>query len=309
MHGEMPDWFAPPVWWVSLGMNDIGRMQCSEEVVVMGILRVVEELMEKRQNAQIVLNSMLPMADLRGGIYPHAQDYQDAFQGNSKQSRIVKNEPKDNGATRALRKKNTEDEIEQYEGEDPKNPMDKKEKKRYRKRKDPVNPLLDPNKTKMKKYQLFKKNLLPLWTSIYAINRELRKFCEKHDRVTFFDATNIFAERVERGKYMLRSDMISIRGHPTVAGYSAWEAAMLKKLQSMLANEEKEKKVVKYNVEESISSNKSDDGSMEQLSLDKESSGSKESSNDPEVEGDADESKSNEELSESDSKEEGDNEE
>ena len=77
-------------------MNDLGRMQCSEEVVVMGILRVVEEILEQKPNAQVVINSMLPMADLRGGIYPHVRDYQDAF-ATVKDTKFVKtNIPKRN---------------------------------------------------------------------------------------------------------------------------------------------------------------------------------------------------------------------
>mmetsp|Transcript_10344 Transcript_10344/g.23931 ORF Transcript_10344/g.23931 Transcript_10344/m.23931 type:complete len:376 (+) Transcript_10344:165-1292(+) len=79
LHGEMPDDFNPRVWWISLGMNDLGRMQCSEEVVVLGILRVVEEILHKKPEARVVINSMLPMADLRGGLYPQRVDYKDAF--------------------------------------------------------------------------------------------------------------------------------------------------------------------------------------------------------------------------------------
>jgi hypothetical protein len=57
MHGEMPEEFNPSIWWINLGMNDLGRMQCSEEVVVMGILRVVEEILTKKPSAKIVINS------------------------------------------------------------------------------------------------------------------------------------------------------------------------------------------------------------------------------------------------------------
>ena len=60
-------------------MNDLGRMQCSEEVVVLGTLRVVEEIMSRKPDAHIVINSMLPMADLRGGIFPEMMDFRDAF--------------------------------------------------------------------------------------------------------------------------------------------------------------------------------------------------------------------------------------
>jgi hypothetical protein len=27
MHGEMPDYVTPKVWWLSLGNNDLGRME------------------------------------------------------------------------------------------------------------------------------------------------------------------------------------------------------------------------------------------------------------------------------------------
>lgn len=251
----MPDWFFPDVWWVSLGMNDLGRMQCSEEVVVMGILRVVEEILEKRPSATIVINSMLPMADLRGGIYPHVRDYKDSFRDADKATHFVKKPPpppkkdekagNDKTGRRLKRNKNDQD---REEGEDANNPekLDKKTLKRYN-RKDPVNPVLNPNETKMKKYQLFKKNRLPLWTSIYAINKALESFCKKNERVVYFDATSIFAERVERGRYMLKSDMISIRGHPTVAGFTKWEDKMVKKVKEILEEErEKAKENVKF---------------------------------------------------------------
>ena len=35
LHGELPDSFDPPIWWLVLGMEDIGKSGCSEEVVIM----------------------------------------------------------------------------------------------------------------------------------------------------------------------------------------------------------------------------------------------------------------------------------
>ena len=46
-------------------MNDLTRMQCSEEIVVLGILRVVEEIMMRKPHAKILINSLLPMIDYR----------------------------------------------------------------------------------------------------------------------------------------------------------------------------------------------------------------------------------------------------
>lgn len=48
----------------------MGRTRCSEEVVILGVLRVVEEILNKKPNANIVINSLLPMAEFRGGFEP-----------------------------------------------------------------------------------------------------------------------------------------------------------------------------------------------------------------------------------------------
>ena len=63
LHDEMPHDFNPKVWWLVLGMNDLTRMQCSEEIVVLGILRVVEEILLRKPDAKIVINSLLPMVN------------------------------------------------------------------------------------------------------------------------------------------------------------------------------------------------------------------------------------------------------
>jgi hypothetical protein len=268
-------------------MNDLGRMQCSEEVVVMGILRVVEEILEQKPSAQIVVNSMLPMADLRGGIYPHVSDYQDGLLSavvaqNTNHVQVV---PREHENDRGLRKRPPVQQQEKEEDANNPETLDKKTLQRYYKRKDPTNPLLNPNQTKMKKYRMFQKNnRLPLWTSIYAINMELKKFCSKQDRVTFFDATSIFASRVERGKYMLKSEYISIRGHPTMRGFEKWEDAMLKKLQEMLANDAKQETTTTKSMAEKKHKSKSESRSSSDDQDDVAESSSSESSQEPEHE-------------------------
>eukprot|EP00574_Skeletonema_japonicum_P000415 CAMPEP_0201739028 /NCGR_PEP_ID=MMETSP0593-20130828/45561_1 /ASSEMBLY_ACC=CAM_ASM_000672 /TAXON_ID=267983 /ORGANISM="Skeletonema japonicum, Strain CCMP2506" /LENGTH=715 /DNA_ID=CAMNT_0048233265 /DNA_START=5 /DNA_END=2152 /DNA_ORIENTATION=+ len=68
MNDEMPYDFNPKVWWLVLGMNDLTRMQCSEEIVVLGILRVVEEIRLRKPDAKIVINSLLPMINYQDGM-------------------------------------------------------------------------------------------------------------------------------------------------------------------------------------------------------------------------------------------------
>jgi lysophospholipase L1-like esterase len=59
-NGELPDNLQAPVIWLLIGTNDFGRTWCSSELVVIGIIRVVEELLRLRPGSTIVINSLLP---------------------------------------------------------------------------------------------------------------------------------------------------------------------------------------------------------------------------------------------------------
>lgn len=58
---EMND-LKPKVWWINIGINDILSTNCSEEIALMGILRIVEELIFRNDGSTIVINSILPVA-------------------------------------------------------------------------------------------------------------------------------------------------------------------------------------------------------------------------------------------------------
>jgi len=64
---EIPVELNPKIWWITIGMNDLTSTMCSEEVTLMGILRVVEELLFTRPGSTIVINSILPKAITRSG--------------------------------------------------------------------------------------------------------------------------------------------------------------------------------------------------------------------------------------------------
>jgi lysophospholipase L1-like esterase len=245
MNGEMPDSFDPKIWWLQLGLNDLGRMRCSEEIVVLGILRIVEEILAKKPNAKIVINSLLPMPDLRGGVKPGKNDFQDSFQTNGKKKknnwmiRRMEALTTIEAATAEFDTFNLHDENRvlghrKKKGREEKD-GEKNKKDGERNKKGKRNPTMDAHKTEQKKFNpvTHKERKMPLWTSITAINEELKKFCTKHERVTFFDATDIFAEN--DGKFwVLKTDMITARGHPTPSGYSAWEVAIVERAKKLL---------------------------------------------------------------------------
>ncbi len=64
-NGEFPEKLEPKIFWILIGTNDFLKDDldyCSEEVVLMGIKRVIGEIQLRRPEATIVINGLLPRA-------------------------------------------------------------------------------------------------------------------------------------------------------------------------------------------------------------------------------------------------------
>lgn len=239
MNGEMPKDFNPKIWWLELGLSDIGRDQCSEEVVVLGILRVVEEIMNAKKDAKIVINSLFPMAELRQRFDPQEKDMglEESF-GEKPQK------PKNKGQNKAAGSKGKSRGLSNFEQELPTS-ADYHDEQRLLSSNDrrflqeKATTKMNNNKKTQQKYNpvTHKENKLPLWTSIMAINKELAKFSGKHDNVFFFDVTDLFTE--PDGKFtILKTKLITETGIPLEAGYDIWEQAVATKARQILSGEE-----------------------------------------------------------------------
>ena len=207
---------------------------------MLGILRVVEEILDKRPNAQVVINSLFPMTAERGGLYPVISDYRDSFHGRSLAApNGVSLEAANDYRARALMRRSklspkievlpplppphklTDEELAEAaeREEEEREERAKRERKRYRPMRTKKDPVMK-DVTRIRKYRpetgFLRQSSKPLWTSIRAINKELRKFAKKQDRVTFFDAAEIFS-RKEGKTFILLTERISLRGHPTRA--------------------------------------------------------------------------------------------
>jgi hypothetical protein len=214
------------------------RTQCSEEIVVIGILRVVEEILEHRPNARVVINSLFPMTTFRGGSYPVISDFEDSFILSGSGRRQLRPSKPNLIPTSAPVAYTDEDFAEIAEKEEELRDRQAKNDARRKNTRATVNPImLDQSKVHKYKYgtPFIEETDKPLWTSIRAINKELRKFAEKNDRVYFFDATDLFTRKAEnKNSYKLLTDRISIRGHPTESGFQVWEDEMVKTLEYIL---------------------------------------------------------------------------
>jgi len=91
---------------------------------------------------------------------------------------------------------------------------------------------------------LKKRVMPPVWPAVQMINQKLREFCSKHEGITFFDATPIFATNEGGGGHRLKNELISPRGHPSELGFAVWEADMMGRLQNMVTERKKKKEPV-----------------------------------------------------------------
>ena len=70
-NGEIPDNLNADVWWILIGTNDFlkdGLDNCSDEVVLMGVRRIVEEMKLLRPSSKIVVNGILPRSGRSDGL-------------------------------------------------------------------------------------------------------------------------------------------------------------------------------------------------------------------------------------------------
>lgn len=259
LNGELPDDFDPPIWWVVVGMEDIAKYQCSEEITVMGVLRIVEEIKKQRPNAKVVINSLFPMTKLRFIGMEDSVEFMDAERGHGlgpkkdkkeiwREKREQKNMERQD---KQLQKKHhTERQHHRHLEDVELNDSDKLSKRDRIKKEhilakkqkdflkalshDKYNPNMDM-RTKFNRNKAWRKHDgsgIPVWTAIHEVNAALHKFAKKTPHVTFFDVTSVFAEqRGKRGGYTLISDYISSRGHPTVEGFKLWLSAVEKQME------------------------------------------------------------------------------
>ena len=66
-NGEMPPTLQPKAWWILVGSNDLVNGQCSEEAIILGILRLADEIALVRPGSVIVIQGLLPRTNNRDG--------------------------------------------------------------------------------------------------------------------------------------------------------------------------------------------------------------------------------------------------
>merc|ERR1712183_869071 len=210
-NGEMPDYLNPSVWWLVLGTNDLAMGQCSEEIVLLGILRVVEEITEMHPNAKIVISSILPMT-------------------TDKKGRVPSLSPKDKKKKAADSKKH-KDERRQLQEELLRELKKQEGNRDLKKQRKDAAPTVRVRTNRVNPFSFAR---ISLWPSVAAINSVLKTFCQKHKHIAFFDAYDIFVDTAtDDGIPAVREDMVKsfALGQPTVAGHAALIKGMNSKMK------------------------------------------------------------------------------
>ena len=222
----------------------------------------MEELREKRPNAKIVLNSLLPMTKIRsleplGGLEfldaersngrgPHEKTRHSRHHVHHERSEGKKHRHNPDHIHKTRRHLNKmhphhdHSEGKYDKGRIEKHIMMEKEhnQRKFEKmiKKDKYNPTLHTT-THYKKHDWayhHRKNP-PLWPAVQKINHELHAFCKKNKHVMFYDATELFTTGHRHATdYTLLTDFISPRGHLTVEGYKVWLNEVDKTIKHML---------------------------------------------------------------------------
>lgn len=202
LHGELNEKFKPKVWWLVLGTTDLAEHECSEEIALLGVLRVIEEITTQQPDAIVVVNSILPiMVDGSGHETGIKYDMHDRHSYDATSAEANFNEDVELPAV-------TETEEIQQNDQSRRMfvwPFQRKEEEEERK----------------------------FLSSVAAVNSQLKKFCEKNKNVEFFDADKIFIDYFEDGNF-LKAELMNRHGVPTESGSTLWHQEITKSLQELL---------------------------------------------------------------------------
>mmetsp|Transcript_23563 Transcript_23563/g.26860 ORF Transcript_23563/g.26860 Transcript_23563/m.26860 type:complete len:309 (-) Transcript_23563:194-1120(-) len=228
---ELPQELYARVFWIVIGTNDLSA-GCSEEIVLVGIINIIQTLRKLRPDSIIVINGLLPRTDRTSGKLvgvnsstmsatasissshddvDTATDIDGSFSANastadddkdfdddynydeSNMSSSKSTSGRQNSSIHDNRNDDDDDEGE-GEGEDEK-------KSDY-------------------------------WPSIQAINKQLQKYARRHEKVEYFDPSHLFIAQLQtdtyqqKDKYLLE-ELQDDYLHPSSLGHEIWAKAIL----------------------------------------------------------------------------------
>jgi len=204
-HGEMPKDFNPKIWWILIGTNDLTSGGCSPEVVLLGILRLVEEIQHVKPDAMVVINGILPSA------VPAVKRDRKFMNSAGMGGRLPGMGP--GGQKMKPKRQEVDDEEEAGQAD--------------------VETEQLPNKNPFFRGYTEVKDLMP---TIKIINAQLKKFAHNHENVYYYDFTDVFVKYDEShgGNKRIIDEKFLSGVHPTPPGHKKWAKQIVEKLMELL---------------------------------------------------------------------------
>lgn len=93
------------------------------------------------------------------------------------------------------------------------------------------------------------RNRYLLWPSIKAVNKELEDFCEKHDKIVYFDASQLFLGTTSNDRFTstngkIIAELMDDYVHPSRQGHQVLNDAMKKQLEDIIFDEDETNDIV-----------------------------------------------------------------
>jgi lysophospholipase L1-like esterase len=211
------------VFWVLIGTNDLTQ-GCSEDVILLGIIHIVEQIQKLKPDAIVVLNGLLPRTNDPSGYLGDSHDGEIiALMKKEEQFPLVdgiRMNQTENGSESFLMDAHSTSSLENAnaaETDDIEAEIDDIEA-------DSVSSTTTST-TSASSHRTF-------WQSIQSINKGLASYAHQHDRVEYFDASDIFVAHLGNAHYHRNETFLmkELQGdflHPTALGHKLWGEAIV----------------------------------------------------------------------------------
>lgn len=211
------------VYWLVIGTNDLS-ISCSEEVILLGIVHLVEIIQKLKPDAIVVINSILPRTDDETGkLVPSSS----SVNGQSSDIIVSSTDLTNQEQVNATRTKTNVDSSGKG------HPINQADNLFLND--DDANENADGSShrvlRKSSSREAYQKQHY-YWTSIQSINHGLRHYAEAHQQVEFFDASEIFVASLGNRFYQRKEEFILKELqkdylHPTALGQRLWLEAIV----------------------------------------------------------------------------------
>jgi lysophospholipase L1-like esterase len=219
---ELPDELQAKVFWLLIGTNDLSY-NCAEDVVLLGILSIVEELRLKRPNSIVVVNGLLPRTnDVNGRlIHRYSNDGDEKnLDENENEHYSDDSEDSEDSADSATSEDNDDDDDLNNDDASTSTTVTTNTNSSS-------NETENDEKTRRRTNKIENKKVFDYWPSIQAINYQLKQYAKKNDKVEFFDPSHLFVAQMgnefyKRNESFLMKELQYDYLHPSAFGHEVW---------------------------------------------------------------------------------------